>query len=282
MSIIVVSGLSGAGKSVTSKTLEDIGYYVIDNLPPVLLSSISKLNVDSEVAVVIDSRSREMFDSVLSEFDKLKYERPDSKLLYLHCDDDVLLGRYKYTRRAHPLISDDCKTLEEAINKEIKLFKNIRAKADIEIDTTHLNNAQLRKTIIDTFNTSSDSYLTIKVISFGYKNGLPMEADLVYDVRCMPNPFYKEELRDHNGTEDCVYDYVFSFEQSNVFADKVIDFINYSLPYYIEEGKNELVIAIGCTSGHHRSVAFVKKVSQELIKKNLKVVVVHRDIQKDF
>jgi len=282
MSVLVISGVSGAGKSIALHTLEDIGYYCIDNLPPSLLVDVSKLNVNNKLAVTIDARSIDNFETVLNEIEKLKKENIETNSLFLYCDKDVILKRYKQTRRKHPLMSDAHPTLEQAIEYENALAQKTIDGFDVVIDTSYMNNSKFRNAIIDTYKQNDYMGMTIKLISFGYKNGLPSEADLIYDVRCMPNPFYISELRDHTGLEDCVYDYVFSFEQSNSFITKMKDFISYSLPFYIEEGKNELVIAIGCTSGHHRSVAFVRRMSEELKDLNKKIVVIHRDIEKDF
>ncbi len=282
MAVLVVSGISGAGKSVFLKTLEDIDFYCIDNLPPALLVAVSKLNVNKKLAVVIDVRSNELYDTLLNEIDNLKKENIDYTLVFLDCDKDTILSRYKYTRRSHPLISKKYPTLESALDYEYKLCKKVKNEADIVIDTSHFNPNQLRKYIIETFKQDEYKNLTLKLISFGYKNGLPLEADLVYDVRCLPNPFYIAELKMNSGLDDNVYDYVFSFEQSNVFAQKIFDFIQYSLPYYVEEGKNELVVAIGCTSGRHRSVAFTRHLEEILKQLNHRIITFHRDIDKEF
>lgn len=282
VSVLVVSGVSGAGKSVFLKTLEDIGYYCIDNLPPALLVAVSKLNVNNKLAVVIDVRSNELYDTLLSEIANLKKENIDYTLVFLDCDKDTILSRYKYTRRSHPLISQEYPTLERAIDYEHRLCKRVKNEADIVIDTSHFTPAQLRQYIIDSFKQDDYKNLTIKLISFGYKNGLPLEADLVYDVRCLPNPFYIEKLKMKSGLDDSVYNYVFSFTQSEVFAQKIFDFIKYALPYYVEEGKNELVVAIGCTSGRHRSVAFARYLGNSLKELNHRIITFHRDIEKEF
>ncbi|MDO4378783.1 MAG: RNase adapter RapZ [Erysipelotrichia bacterium] len=282
MELLIISGLSGAGKSSTYKILEDIGYYCIDNLPPALLVAASKLNIKQKLAIIIDSRSKDKYEDLLKETIKLKQSNTEYRLLFLYCDKEEILNRYKYTRRTHPLVSDSNPSLEAAIEAEFKLCKDVLNAADIIIDTTHLTYAKLRKMIIDNFADKDYKGLTIKIISFGYKNGLPNEADLIFDVRCLPNPFYVEELRNHTGLEKCVEDYVFAFEQTNMFLEKILDFIRYSLPFYFDEGKNELVIAIGCTSGHHRSVAFAQRLAVSLTDLEHKVIVLHRDIEKDF
>ena len=287
MSLLIISGLAGSGKSLVCNNLEDIGYYCIDNLPPKLLLPVCRLQSDNpttgNMAVVIDSRSQEMFETFISELDNLDANGIDYQLVFIDTEQDVLLNRFKQTRRKHPLVSSRIPTLEEAIAREVELCRPIMDRADIVIDSTNLRTQQLQQTIRDTFGLDSYSGLTVKLISFGYRNGIPNEADLVYDVRCMPNPFYIEELRPHSGMDDCVYDYVFSFKQSRDMADKIIDFITSFLPYYVDEGKHELVIAIGCTSGPHRSVSFVRHIHEALEKDGQHhLVVVHRDIDKEF
>ncbi len=285
MSLLVISGISGSGKSTICNTLEDLGYFCIDNLPPKLLLPVARLMNEGQatrkMAVVIDSRSNYMFDTFSSELDALDQQQIDYKLVFIYTEPEVILTRFKQTRRRHPL-SDSYPTLEEAIAAEYKLCQPIQEKADIEIDTTYLKIAQLRETIVDMFKESEFENMTIKLVSFGYRNGIPNEADLVYDVRCLPNPFYVPELRDHDGAEDCVYDYVFSFEESRTMADKITDFLNFTLPLYEKEGKNELVIAMGCTSGHHRSVAFVRYLEQYFRETKYRIVTVNRDVNKEF
>lgn len=282
MELLIISGLSGAGKSSTYKVLEDIGYYCIDNLPPALLVAASKLNINQKLAIIIDSRSKDKYEDLLNEIAKLKENNTEYRLVFLYCDKEEILNRYKYTRRTHPLVSDSNPSLEAAIDAEFAMCNEVLNSADIVIDTTHLTFAKLRKVIIDNFSDNGYKGLTIKIISFGYKNGLPNEADLVFDVRCMPNPYYVEELRNHSGLEKCVDNYVFAFEQANIFLEKMTDFVRYSLPYYFDEGKNELVIAIGCTSGHHRSVAFVRRLAVCLNDLEHKIIILHRDVEKDF
>lgn len=282
MSVLVISGISGAGKSIALHTLEDIGYYCIDNLPPALLVAVSKLNGNKQLAVTIDFRSVDHYDVVLEEIQHLKEEKIETHSLFLYCEKEVVLKRYKQTRRKHPLISNQYPSLQQAIEYENQLCQSAMEHFDTVIDTSFTSQAQFRKMIIDTFQQADFMGLTLKLISFGYKNGLPSEADLIYDVRCLPNPYYLVELRDHTGLENCVDEYVFSFSQSNEFLEKVRDFIVFALPYYIQEGKNELVIGIGCTSGHHRSVSFAQRLAQQLQFTKHKIVLIHRDIEKDF
>ena len=285
MSFLIISGISGSGKSLVSNYLEDMGFFCIDNLPPQLLLPVSKLQTDSpsarKLAVVIDSRSQEMFETLDNELNQLDSQGIEYKLVFIYTEPEVILNRYKQTRRKHPLANSTA-TLQDAIDKEYILCKPIQARADLEIDTTHLKNQQLRKTIIDMFKEDEFEGLTVKLISFGYRNGVPNEADLVFDVRCLPNPFYIEELRNHDGMEDVVYDYVMSFPQSQQMGTKIADFLKTFLPYYENEGKSELVVGIGCTSGHHRSVTMARDIRKRMQGSNYRILMVNRDIDKDF
>lgn len=286
MSILIISGLAGSGKSLVCNSLEDLGYYCIDNLPPQLLLPVCRLQTDNpttrNMVVVVDSRSQEMFETFMSELDVLKENGIEFRLVFIYTDPEVLMNRFKQTRRKHPLISDRIPTLEEAITREMEICRMVMDRADVVIDTTNLRTQQLQQTIRDTFSLTDHNDLMVKLISFGYRNGIPNEADLVFDVRCMPNPYYVPQLSQLTGLDQEVYDYVFSFEQSHQMADMITSFITTFLPYYVKEGKNELVIAIGCTSGHHRSVCFVKKTAERLAGSDSHLVVVHRDIDKEF
>ena len=285
MSLLIISGISGSGKTLVSHYLEDMGYFCIDNLPPQMLLGVSRLQASTpsarKMAVVVDSRSQELFEALDNELNALNKQGVEYKLMFIYTEPDIILNRYKQTRRKHPL-ANSTDTLEEAIKKEYELCRPIQQRADIEIDTTHLRNQQLRNAIIDMFKEDSYEGLTVKLISFGYRNGLPNEADLVFDVRCLPNPFYIEELRQHDGLEDVVYDYVFSFEQSRKMGDSIVSFLKDFLPYYEAEGKSELIVGIGCTSGHHRSVSMTRYLKEKLDGTNYRVLMVSRDIDKDF
>ena len=286
MSLLIISGLSGAGKSLVCNNLEDIGYFCIDNLPPKLLIPVCRLQLDNvttkNMAIVVDSRSQEMFEDFITELDALKEQNMDYQLIFITCERDTLLTRFKQTRRKHPLVSAKSPSLEEAINREIEICLPVMDRADIVIDTTHLKVGQLRQNIIDAFKDADYGGMTIKLISFGYRHGIPNESDLVYDVRCLPNPFYIDELKHNSGLDDNVYEYVFGFEQSVSMAEKIMDFLYEFIPYYQREGKNELVVSIGCTSGHHRSVSFVRYIEEKLKKTQYRTVIVHRDIDKEY
>ena len=283
MNVLIISGISGSGKSLASNTLEDLGYFCIDNLPAKLLSQACKLqgSLQKRLAVVIDSRSQD-YDTLNEELDKLKEEGIDYKLLFIYANSSVIMNRFKQTRRKHPLVSARIPSLEEAIRREYELCLPIQMRADYEIDTSHLSAGKMKETLTEMFSEGPYSAMTVKLVSFGYRNGLPSEADLIYDVRCLPNPFYIPELRNFSGLDDPVYDYVFSFEQSKIMGEKILDFLHVFLPYYAEEGKTELVVALGCTSGHHRSVSFVRRLQEGLRDSAYRVVVIHRDIEKEF
>ncbi len=281
MGLLIVTGISGAGKTTVSDTLEDIGYNCIDNLPASLLPAVSKLK-NKDLAVVVDTKGEEQLDEFFKALTTLDENKVEYQLLFLDCDEDVILRRYKYNRRPHPMLNESCPTIEQAIEKEIELCRPLTQKADKVIDTTYLNAKQLKQTIVDEYKNRDYKAMTIKIISFGFKNGLPAEADLVYDVRCTPNPFYLPELRELSGLDQEVADYVFSFEQSEKMLKLIYDFIDYSLPYYIAEGKTELTVGIGCTSGHHRSVSFACKLAGLFEGSSYGVVCLHRDINKDF
>lgn len=286
MSILIISGISGAGKSLACNTLEDAGYFCIDNLPPQLLLPVCQMQMDSQIrrnlAIVVDSRSLERFNSFNAELDRLDQNGIDYKLLFIYTSPEVILKRFKQTRRTHPLVSEETPSLQEAINKEYELCRSIQERADYQIDTTNLKSGQFRDLLLKTFSEEEYRGLSVKLVSFGYRNGIPSEADLVYDVRCMPNPFYIDELKQKDGTDQEVYDFVFNFSQSHLMEDKIMEFITTFMPFYQEEGKNELVIAIGCTSGHHRSVAFVESITKKLRDQGHRVVTIHRDIDKEF
>lgn len=284
MSLLIISGISGSGKSVTLDALEDQGYYCIDNLPPQLLLPMCRLQGDlneKNIAVVVDSRSQEMFRTFNSELDTLEKDGYPFTLIFLYADQDVVLNRYQTTRRRHPLMTGSM-TVQQAIEKEFQLCESIRRRADEVIDTTQLTPVQLKNVVVDRFKLTGYEGMSVKLESFGYRNGIPSDADLVFDVRCVPNPYYVPQLKNHSGLDDPVYDYVFQFPDSRRLAGDIAGFLTTYLPKYQEEGKSELVVGIGCTSGHHRSVCFVRYLADALKDLNYRIVVVHRDIDKEF
>lgn len=285
MEFIIITGLSGAGKSVAMKNMEDIGYYCVDNLPPVLVSTFYELCEKSnddrmkKIAVATDTRSGEVFDDLFASLDKLRSEKRKYKILFLDARDDVLLRRFKETRRKHPL-SEHAASTEEAVRLDRTLMMSVKARADYVIDTSLLSPTQLRERISSLFLGNISLGLTVTCMSFGFKYGLPAESDLVFDVRCLPNPFYIPELKPHTGLDACVFDYVMQFEQSKGYAKRMIDLVDFSLPLYLSEGKSQLVIAVGCTGGKHRSVTLTRVLYNHILETGQRTIVHHRDITK--
>ncbi|UZT83268.1 RNase adapter RapZ [Caproicibacterium sp. BJN0003] len=285
MNFIIVTGLSGAGKSRAMHAMEDIGFYCIDNLPPKLISPFYDLCMQaqpqiSQVAVVTDIRGGDMFSSLFEALDNLKEENKPYKILFLDANDIVLQNRFKETRRKHPL-SEDTHGIEQAVKLEREILRPVRERADYLIDTSLLSPAQLKQRIDSLFLDNASNALSIHCVSFGFKYGMPTEADLVFDVRCLPNPYYVEELRNLNGLDEPVRAYVMKWEQTQGFIKRLLDLIDYMMPLYCSEGKSQLVIAVGCTGGHHRSVAIAQLLYDHLIAQGMHASVNHRDIQKN-
>lgn len=287
MQLLIVTGMSGAGKSSVMDVMEDIGYYCIDNIPPKLISRFVDLCRKSEstitkIAVAVDIRTGDMFAEIFRSWQSLRHEDDvDVKVLFIEASDEVLIKRYKETRRKHPLDEKFNGNMHDAISYEWRQLSQLREIADYYIETSNLSAAQLKEQVKELFlNRSSDS-LIIKLMSFGFKYGVSTESDLVFDVRCLPNPYYIEELRNHTGCESCVRDYVMSFEQSQELFGKLTDLIDYLIPLYVHEGKSQLVIAFGCTGGKHRSVTFAELMAKHLKENEYRVQKYHRDITKD-
>lgn len=287
MQLLIVTGMSGAGKSSVMDVMEDIGYYCIDNIPPKLISRFVDLcrksdSTINKVAVAVDIRTGDMFAEIFRSWQSLRHEEDvDVKVLFIEASDEVLIKRYKETRRKHPLDEKFNGNMHEAINYEWRQLSQLREIADYYIETSNLSAAQLKEQVKELFlNRSSDS-LIIKLMSFGFKYGVSTESDLVFDVRCLPNPYYIEELRNHTGCESCVRDYVMSFEQSQELFGKLTELIDYLIPLYVHEGKSQLVIAFGCTGGKHRSVTFAELMAKHLKENEYRVQKYHRDITKD-
>ncbi len=284
MQFLIVTGLSGSGKSCAMNILEDIGFYCIDNLPPQLISKFVDVCRDGKydkIALAVDIRSGEMFsEEVINSIEEMKKEHFDVKILYLESGNDVIIKRYKETRRKHPLDSEFDGSLEKAVAYERTKLNCLREIADYYIDTSYLKSSQLKESIVNLFLNSLNDSLSIKVTSFGFKYGSSAEADLVFDVRCLPNPFYIPELKHLTGRDEEVRNYVMGFEQSVKLFDKLKDLISFLIPMYISEGKSQLVIAFGCTGGKHRSVTFAELMSDYLEKEGYTVHKTHRDIAK--
>ena len=284
MEFLIVTGLSGAGKSRAVDALEDIGFYCVDNIPPKLIPTFYDLcakagNTFSRVAVVTDIRGGDMFSSLFETLDDLKNEDKHYRILFLDANDYVLINRFKETRRKHPLAENNLGSLEQAVKLEREILRPVREKADYIIDTSFLSPAQLKERISNLFLGDASQALMVHCVSFGFKYGIPTEADLVFDVRCLPNPFYIEELKHLTGLDEPVYSYVMKWEQTKGVVQRLISLIDYMLPLYCE-GKSQLVIAIGCTGGKHRSVALAQLLYDHLLENGHRTSVNHRDIQK--
>ena len=276
--------MSGAGKSTVLKFLEDVNYFCVDNLPPGLIPKFIELceaSSDIEnVALGIDIRGGKLFKDLFSYVSEMKSETNKFEILFMDCSDEVLLKRYKESRRSHPLARGDLATV--GIKREREMLKDIKKRSDYIIDTSHMLTRQLRSQLSDMFleNKKFDS-LMITVLSFGFKYGIPTDADLVFDVRFLPNPFYIAELKSHTGNDVAVRDYVMQFEEANTFLNMLNEMLEFLIPNYIKEGKNQLVISIGCTGGKHRSVTLANEVYNNLKRLGHSVVIAHRDIDKD-
>ena len=285
MEFVIVTGMSGAGKTRAMHALEDIGFFCVDNLPPALIPVFYDLCVESEgprnrVAVATDTRGGEMFNSFFTALEALRRDKKPYKILFLDSADDVLVRRFKETRRKHPLSDGLGGALEQAVELEREMLRPARDRADYVIDTSGVSPTQLKNRISQLFLASPGDSMAVHCISFGFRHGIPLEADLVFDVRCLPNPFYEEDLRPKTGLDQEVRDYVFEKEETKGFVSRFTDLIDYLLPLYAREGKSQLVIAIGCTGGHHRSVALAQYTRDHLSAQGVKTSVTHRDIQK--
>ena len=287
MQILIVTGMSGSGKSSVMDVMEDIGFYCIDNIPPKLITQFVDLCRQSEsdinkIAVAVDIRTGDMFTEIFRSWQELKRQPDvDVKVLFIEATHDVILKRYKETRRKHPLSEKFNGNIHEAISYEWSQLSQLREIADYYIETSNFTSSQLKEQVKTIFLEKSSDSLIIKVMSFGFKYGVATDADLMFDVRCLPNPFYIEELRNHTGCDSCVRDYVMGFEQSQTLFAKLTDLIDYLIPLYVQEGKSQLVISFGCTGGKHRSITFAELMAKHLIEKEYKVQKYHRDITKD-
>lgn len=285
MNFLIVTGMSGSGKSGAVNVLEDIGYYCIDNIPPQLIPKFAEICINNgqmqKVAIVTDIRGGELFFELDEGLNYLKSNNLDTSILFLDAGDEVLIKRYKETRRRHPLDEQSHGSLQKAINTEREVLASVREHADYYIDTSELSMGQLKETVYSLFLDNPNESMVVKVMSFGFKYGVSREADLVFDVRCLPNPFYIPELKQHTGLESCVRDYVLSFEQSQTLVKKLEDMLDFLIPLYIHEGKSQLVIAFGCTGGKHRSVTFAETIYKHLVDRNMRCRISHRDINKD-
>ncbi len=282
-SIVFVTGLSGAGRSEVMKALEDLDFFCVDNLPLALLSDLSKLSNSSKeptqrLAVSLDVRGNDFFSGFLSTIDNLENSVQSNKILFLDCNDDVLVRRYSETRRRHPI--HESESLLECISKERILLSEIRARADYVLDTSSMKTHELRNRIGKLIlNRDVSSDIIVNTMSFGYKNGVPLDADFMFDVRFLDNPYYKSELRSKTGLDIDVADYVFSQTEAEDIITNISNLMKRLIPLHSSAGKTSLTIAIGCTGGQHRSVAITEQLSKILSKKFNSVIAIHRDIK---
>ena len=285
MEFLIITGLSGAGKSRAADVLEDLDYYCVDNMPVALIPRFAELCMDAHgryerVALVTDVREREGFGELLGILDDLQAMDCAVRILYMDADTRTLVRRYKESRRPHPLAGSGI-SIEQAIQKEQELLAPIREKADFVVNSANLTLGMLQNRLFGLFaGEGKKREIDVTVMSFGYKHGIPLDADLVFDVRFLPNPFYVEELRPLCGLDRPVSDFVFSYPQTRMFMQKVEELIDFLLPYYIEEGKLGLTIAVGCTGGRHRSVAIAAELNKYLNVKGIGSVSVHRDMER--
>lgn len=281
LQIVIITGMSGAGKTVAIQSFEDLGFFCVDNLPPSLLPKFLELmreskNKMNKVALVMDLRGREFFEQLIHVLDELQhYSWLTPHILFLDADDATLVRRYKETRRFHPLAKSGLPL--DGIRNERQLLEELKARAQTIINTSELKPKELREKITEKFTNSRQNLFTVNVISFGFKHGIPIDADLVFDVRFLPNPFYIEQLRPKTGLDQDVYEYVMKWTDTSKFLEKILDLLSFMLPLYKREGKSQLVIAIGCTGGQHRSVAIAKYLGEKLAK-DYQVQVSHREI----
>ncbi|AGF59256.1 UPF0042 nucleotide-binding protein [Clostridium saccharoperbutylacetonicum] len=287
MRFVIVTGLSGAGKTQATRTLEDLGYFCVDNLPPKLISKFAEVCTQSggnieKVALVIDIRGGVFFDDFFEALSYLKTNEFKYEILFLEATDEVLIKRFKETRRSHPL-SPEGRVLT-GITQEREKLREVKNVADNIIDTSKYEIKDLRDKINKTYgdNIYPEKQLSITVLSFGFKYGIPVDSDLVFDVRFIPNPFYIPELKQYSGNDEPVKEYVLRQDETVNFIEKLMDMLKYLIPNYIKEGKRQLIISIGCTGGRHRSVAIANEVYERLNKESYNSKIEHRDVSEDL
>lgn len=284
MKITIVTGLSGAGKSQAVKALEDSGYYCVDNIPPVLVPKFAELCRNStegidKLGLVMDIRGGRFFDDIFESLDALDRLEMPYDILFLEASDKALIKRFKETRRSHPMDREG--RLEEGIARERIILAPLKSRAHTIVDTSNMTANQLKNEIGKAYSEGfAPPSITITALSFGFKEGIPIDADLVFDVRFLPNPFYIEALRPMTGNDEPVQAYVMAFEESKKFLEKLLDMLIFLIPQYVKEGKNQLTVGIGCTGGKHRSVTLTNKMAEALKSSGFRVVVVHRDVNK--
>ena len=285
MRFVIITGMSGGGKRTALKMLEDEGFYCVDNLPVDLLDKFVEIisspgSEHEHVALGLDVRSTQKFDDVQEALHKLKEEGNNFEVLFMDCDEATLVRRYKESRRIHPLSMEG--RVEDGIKKERKILKTTREKADYVIDTSNLLTRDLKTELNRIFIQNKEyNSLMVNIVSFGFKNGIPQDADLIFDVRFLPNPFYIEELKEKTGNDVEVQEYVKSFKETTEFMEKLTDMMRFLIPNYVKEGKHQLVVGIGCTGGQHRSVTLANELYRQLLDKgSYGLKITHRDAKK--
>lgn len=283
MQLVIISGYSGAGKSLAASILEDCGYYCVDNMPAELIPQFVQVCLATKaqyekVALVTDIRGGLNFDGLFAALDQLDAIEQTYRILFIEAESDVIIQRYKENRRKHPL-SRLGGTLPEIVERERQLLQPVRNRANHVIDTSYMSPIKLRGYVMEAVaGHTKDLAMNVNVISFGFKYGIPRDADLVFDVRFLPNPFYISELKEKTGLDKEVRDFIFSYRQTENYVQRLISLIDFSLPYYAEEGKTGLVIAIGCTGGKHRSVALAREIADHISQLGYQTVANHRDM----
>ncbi|MCM3004519.1 RNase adapter RapZ [Priestia koreensis] len=281
--LVIITGMSGAGKTVAIQSLEDLGYFCVDNLPPTLLPKFLELMKESgnkmnQVALVMDLRGRDFFESLLAALDNIAETTWISpQILFLDAKDSVLVSRYKETRRSHPLSPTGLPL--EGIENERALLEDLKGRAQLILDTSDLKPRELREKILKQFSSNAGEVFSVNVMSFGFKYGLPIDADLVFDVRFLPNPHYIDHMRPKTGLEEEVSSYVLKWNETQKFIEKTIDLLAFMLPHYKREGKSQLVVAIGCTGGQHRSVTLAEHIGHHF-ETEYNTHISHRDIER--
>ena len=282
MEFVIITGMSGGGKSRASDILEDAGFYCIDNMPARLIPDFASLYNEAmrnkEVSFTIDVRGESDFNALFSSIDMLRKNGHTCKIIFVECSTEVLINRYKETRRMHPLVSDTGMNISDAIAKEREMLSALKESADIVIDTSKTTLSQLRERVLSAIKREGNDGIFINCMSFGFKYGAAVEADLIFDVRCFPNPFYIPELKYKTGLETEVREFVFSSADTKEFVKKLFEMIDMLLPLYVKEGKHQLTVALGCTGGKHRSVAIAEALRTHLSESGYKAVSFHRDI----
>lgn len=283
--LVIISGMSGAGKTQVSRHMEDLGYFCVDNLPPMFIPKFAELCTHSagsvhKVALVVDTRGREFFDKMIHVLDSMDEKGQKYEMIFMEASDATIIRRYKESRRRHPLAPNS--RIIEGIAKERMMLEPVRTRATHIIDTTDMKKSSLKEKIIRWFGSNSESgTMNITVVSFGFKYGMPMDADMVLDVRFLPNPYYIDSMRQKSGAVQEVAEYIWKWPVTREFSAKLNDLVEFLVPNYIKEGKSQLVIAIGCTGGMHRSVFIANRIYQMLRNKGYRVNIEHRDVLKN-